>query len=71
MPLFRRTDIADREFLTRTTRRHVQQLARDSGDGPAGGAVATWGFINGTLTNQTDLKALTDDLEALAFLEGA
>ena len=68
MPLFRRIDIADRDFLSRSVRRAAQQAIRQAGAG--GGATATWGFINGTLSNQADLKELTDDLEALAFLEG-
>ena len=71
MPLFRRIDIADRDFLSRAVKRAAQQAVRDAGDGPGGGATATWGFISGTLTDQSDLKQLSDDLEALAFLENA
>ena len=69
--LLRRTDLADRDILNRAVKRAATQAIRDAGDGGTGGAVATWGFINGTLSNQDDLKARTDDLEALAFLEGA
>lgn len=69
MALFRRIDIGQRDFLSRSVKRAATQAIRDAGEGGAGSA--TWGSIAGTLANQTDLKAQTDDLEALAFLENA
>ena len=35
MVLLRRIDLAEREFLSRSVRRVVQQAARDAGDGPS------------------------------------
>ena len=65
--LFRRTDLGDREFLSRSVRRVVQQAARDAGDGATSGATATWGSISGTISNQTDLNQILKDKETFDF----
>lgn len=65
--LYRRTDIAVRDSLSRAVRRTVTQAARDAGDGAASGA--SWGSISGTIDNQADLKERLDDLEILAVLD--
>ena len=67
MALLRRTDLGDRDFLSRSVRRAVQQQARDAGDGAGAGASATWGSISGTITNQTDLNQILKDKETFDF----
>lgn len=66
--LLRRTDLGEREFLSRTQRRYIQQQIRDAGDGSGVGASATWGSISGTLSNQTDLNQVLKDRELFDFL---
>lgn len=67
--LFRRTDLAEnRELLTISQRRHIQQQVRDAGDGVPAHASAKWGGITGAIADQTDLKEVTDNNEALAVL---
>ena len=64
--LFRRIDIADRDFLSLSMRRASQQQIRDAGAGGAGSA--TWGLIGGTLSNQLDLNQVLKDRELFDFL---
>lgn len=67
--LFRRIDIADRDFLSRSVKRAVAQADRQAGDGGIG-AAAAWGSITGTLSNQTDLSQELKDKEILnAFMD--
>ncbi len=67
---FRRTDLGRHGELSANNIRAIAQTRRDAGDGIPAHASAKWGFITGTITDQTDLKLLSDNLEALAFFGG-
>ena len=67
---FRRTDLGIHGEFSNANIRALAQTRRDAGDGIPAHASAQWGFITGTITDQTDLKELSDNLEALAFFGG-
>jgi len=66
MAIFRRTDLGQHEALHPAALRALKQRDRDGGDDDQPGGL--WGNISGQIDNQSDLKIVRDNLEALAML---